>query len=194
MGRSPREVRRNRRALDTGGLGHTERQTYSLRLGPPSQAPSAPPPYPAAHQQPTAERSQRVCLAEAGRAQRHRSARRPSPDTVPVTSRRTGSYARSVGRRLAGGPKRCLAVQVFREPGMDLTDLVLDEGQVPFMIERLDLGPRDMYGQPLAVPDGTHPSCPPCRSRTGTEISASANPHGRATAAQQSSHSPGRRA
>jgi len=43
---------------------------------------------------------------------------------------------------------------------MDLTDLVLDEGQVPFMIERLDLGPRDMYGQPLAVPDGDPPVLP----------------------------------
>ena len=62
MGRSPREVRRNCRAPDTGGVDHTGRQTYPLRLGPPLQAPSARPPYPAAHQKPTAERSQ---LAEA---------------------------------------------------------------------------------------------------------------------------------
>ena len=160
IGRSPRQARRNRRAPNTGGIGHTgARPTLAPRPAITGALSAAPLPS-RASRKPTAERSQRVCLAEAGRAQRHRSARRPSPDTVPVTSRRTGSYARSVGRRLAGGPKRCLAVQVFREPGMDLTDLVLDEGQVPFMIERLDLGPRDMYGQPLAVPDGDPPVLP----------------------------------
>ena len=88
-----------------GGLGHT----YSLRLGPPSQAPSAPPPYPAMHQKPTAERRQ---PAEAGRV------KRPSLCTLVVTTPLAGACLRrhSVGKhrrrsRLAG--RRAFRVIAF---------------------------------------------------------------------------------